>query len=160
MQINMGNSRLIVACLSLVMLVVSIHSFWQKSAQSPPTPESLYGIPVYPESKLNLPLSGTGDPAIFVYLSSDSLEKVLAFYNDVFKGEPTRLSYGKGSMVIYQYPLQAGEVTNYLLKGVEVMAYNSFYQRVMHQKVKIKIYVPRAEMSEEGVGAEQNGPAD
>jgi hypothetical protein len=142
----MGNTRLIVTCLCLVMLVVSIHSFWQKSANSPETPDVLYGIPVYPGAKLNLPLSSTGDPAIFVFLSSDSLDQVLAFYDEAFKARSTPLTYGKGAMVIHQYMIQAGELRNYPLKGVEVMAYNSFYRRVLHQRVKIKIYVPEAEV--------------
>jgi len=141
--------RLLVVSLCFVMLAISIHSFWQKADQSPRAPEILYGIPLYPESKLNLPLSGTGDPAIFVFLSDDTLEKVLAFYDEVFKAKPQILTYGKGAMTIYQYLIEPGELTNYPQKGVEVMAYNSFYQRVLHKKVKIKVYVPKAEMGDD-----------
>ncbi len=139
--------RLLITSLCIAMLVVSIHSFWQKAEKSPQAPEILFGIPVYPESKLNMPMSGTGDPHIFVFLSDDSLEQVLAFYDEAFKAKPKVLSYGK-SMIVYQYLITPSELANYPLKGVEVMAYNAFYQRVLHKRIKIKIYVPKEELGE------------
>lgn len=142
----MAYPRSLVISLSIMMLAISSYSFWKKSAQSPQAPEILYGIPVYPQSTLNLPLSSNGDPHIFVFLSDDSLENVLRFYNEAFKAEPRVLSYGKGAMTIYQYLVLSSDLTNYPLKGVEVMPYNAFYRRVMNKKVKIKIYVPKAEV--------------
>lgn len=144
----MNQTRSIVVSLCLIMLALSIHSYWKRSAQPPDSPEVLYGIPIYPESELNIPLSGTGSPRIFVYLTEDPLEKVLAFYNQAFQAEPVSLSYGKGAMTVYQYLIKPSELENYPLKGVEVMPYNAFYRRILKKKVKIKIYVPVEEIGD------------
>ncbi len=144
----MYKTRSIVISLCLIMLAVSIHSYWKRSSRSPDSPEVLFGIPVYPEAKLNIPLSGTGSPRIFVYLTDDSLDQVLAFYTEAFKAEPIVLSYGKTSMTVYQYLIKPSDITNYPLKGVEVMPYNAFYRRILKKSVKIKIYVPEEEIGD------------
>ena len=144
----MTNPRALISGLCFLMLVWSIHSFWQNSSRSPALPEVLFGIPVYPGSELNLPLSGTGEPRIFVFLSDDPLDKVLAFYSSRLKASPNVLRYGKGSMTVYQYMIRPSQLANYPLKGVEVMPYNSFYKRVMRKGVKIKIYIPGEEIGD------------
>jgi hypothetical protein len=146
----MRKSRAYISGISIIILSFFIHYYVNESQLDIDFPAILYGIPTYKNSKLNRTMSSTGDPYIFVFLTKDNSDQVLKYYQKELNIEHQVLKYGRGAivnLVIYQFTLLKGEILNFPYKGVEIIPLNSFYQRIYGFQTKIKIYIPREEIS-------------
>lgn len=138
----------------IIGLTLIINSYMEKNEKEIAFPGNLYGIPTYQDSRLSFPMSSpNGDPYVAVFLSRDPYEKVLQFYKDNLKMDFKVLKYGDKkrkhmTLTIYQFEIEKGELENYISKGVEIIPLNSRSQEVFKARTKIKIILPRREVSE------------
>jgi hypothetical protein len=120
-------------------------------------------FPIYKNSILSLPMSQTGDPFVYVFLTKDGYEKVVDFYKETLKGTYTlnKIVYKK-MMTIYQFRSIEDDkkkeiekklkmrgnknikiLNDYIKRGIEIIPLNHLWEKVLEAKTKIKIIVPR-----------------
>lgn len=142
--------KIILAFGGVIVLTLFIHSYIRQTQKEIEFPEILYGIPTYQNSRLSFPMSSlNSDPYTAVFLTEDSYEKVLAFYEEKLGMGYKKLNYGRGSTVVgivYQFKLEDGILTNQISKGVEIIPFNHFNQKVYKASTKIKIMIPQKEI--------------
>lgn len=140
----------LLAMTAIIALNIFIHSFILNNQKDVKVPEYLYGVPTYPNARFYLPMSSLdADPCVAAFLTNDSAETVVDFYKKKMNMPPKDIFYGKtGGMLIHQFGLEKSDLRNSIVKGVEILAFNSFNRRVYNASTKIKIYVSRKEVEE------------
>lgn len=157
------------AMMGICFCALITHSYMQKSKDNVDLPAELYGIPVYQNARISVPMTSSPetDPYVAVFLSDDSYEKVVAFYEERMEMKAVALKYGKGrltAMIIYQFKIEEGVLTNQINKGVEIVPFNSWNRRVYKAKTKIKIMVPQTDIQaaeeeqQPGAAEEESNP--
>jgi len=123
-------------------------------------------LPVYKNAILSLPMSQTGDPFIYVFLSKDNYKDIVDFYKKELQNKYLlkKIVYSK-MMTIYQFrpakdkkKLKAEEklkrkrttgakeikiLEDYITMGVEIIPLNHLWEKVLDAKTKIKIIIPK-----------------
>jgi hypothetical protein len=123
-------------------------------------------LPVYKDAVLSLPMSQTGDPFIYVFLSKDNYKSIVDYYKMELGDSYVlkKIVYSK-MMTIYQFrpvtdkkKLEIEEkikreklsgakkiklLEDYISMGVEIIPLNHLWEKVLEAKTKIKIIIPR-----------------
>ena len=164
--------KVIFTLFAFIILLFIINSFYKKGQKDIKINQSNIKtlkdqdiFPIYKDSKLSLPMSQTGDPFIYVFLSKDKFEDVIDFYEEALKEKYSlkKISY-KSMMTVYQFrsieedlKLKKEEklkkdrlkgkdikvLDDYITKGIEIIPLNHLWARVLEAKTKIKIIIPR-----------------
>ncbi len=149
----MRKKKGLLAIFGLLFCTIIIYSYMQENEKEIEFGEMLFGVPTYQNSRLSRPMSSLrANPYTAVFLTNDSFGKVVAYYKEKLPdAEYNELTYGGTTrgMTVYQFKLEDGILTNQINKGVEIIPYNSFNQRVFKAKTKIKIFIPLSEVMEE-----------
>jgi hypothetical protein len=146
--------KALLSLFGIIGLTIFINSYMEKNEKEIDFPDTLYGIPTYPDARVSYPMSSlNGDPYTAVFLSEDPYEKILQFYKDKLKIDYKQLNFGRKTrshmvLTVYQFQLEAGVLEKSIDKGVEIIPLNHRSQRVYKAKTKIKIMIPRQEVVE------------
>ncbi len=155
----------------VILFTLVIHSYIANQ-RDVDFPEFLYGIPTYRNSKLSAQMSSLeSDPYTAVFLTKDPYEKVLEFYKEKMGVDHRVLRYGRKGFIkegesarvfhrVYQFKIEDGILTNQISKGVEIIPFNKFNQKVFKAKTKIKIFISQSEIAELKEKANQGYPED
>ncbi len=134
--------RALIVLAGIVLFTIILQAFLLVIQQEDESPKVLAGIPVYPEARYNDFLSSRGNPLVYVFMSDDPVETVLAFYEEFFAAPALHLTYPSGLLRIFQFVITPSEVKDTPLKGVEVIPLNRFNRRIFKARTKIKIILP------------------
>lgn len=149
--------KIFLAAVGIIFCGLITHSYMQNIKDNVDLPAELYGIPVYQNARVSVPMTSSPetDPYVAVFFSDDSHEKIVAFYEEKLEMKVVPLKYGKGrltALIVYQFKIEDGILTNQINKGVEIVPFNSWNRRVYKAKTKIKIFIPQKDIqaAEEG----------
>lgn len=143
--------RALFAFFGIIALTFVAYSYKSGLDKEPQAPKMVFGIPAYQDARFSSLMSSlNGNPYIAVFLSPDKADQVVRFYQDYFGKEPRLLEYGQRGIValkIYQFKLIQGPLPDSIDKGVEIIPLNSRSQRIHKARTKIKIIIPRKEVT-------------